>query len=124
MKTAKQPLRDRDVERIMGNLLRYGVLASSMIVFTGAVVYLAQHAQDAPHYTHFEGEPSGLKTLGDTWRSAWQGNGLAIIQAGLFVLIATPVARIIFSIISYLLEKDYLYLLITGTVLAIILCNL
>jgi len=124
MKTAKQPLRDRDVEQIMGNLLRYGVLASAMIVFTGAVVYLTQHAQDAPHYTHFEGESSSLKTLGDTWRSTWQGNGLAIIQAGLFVLIATPVARIIFSIISYLLEKDYLYLLITGTVLAIILCNL
>lgn len=120
----KQPLRDRDVEQIMGNLLRYGVLASAMIVLTGAVVYLMQHAQDAPHYTHFEGEPSGLKTLGDTWRSAWQGNGLAIIQAGLFVLIATPIARIIFSIISYLIEKDYLYLLITGAVLAIILWNL
>jgi uncharacterized membrane protein len=42
---------------------------------------------------------------------------------GLLILIATPIARIAFSIIGYLLEKDYLYTVLTVIVLLVILLN-
>ena len=52
-----------------------------------------------------------------------RGEGRPLIQIGLLVLIATPIARIVFSIFGYLLEKDYLYTVITAIVLFVILWN-
>lgn len=40
-------------------------------------------------------------------------DGAAIIQLGVIVLIATPVIRVAFSAISFLIERDYLYVFIT-----------
>jgi len=121
---AKHKVEDRDLERIMGGLLRYGVLASLFVVLTGAVFYLLQHGGEAPSYRKFLGEPKRLSQLTQVWHSAWQGRGRSIIQLGLFLLIATPIARIVFSIIGYFLERDFLYVLITLIVLGVILYSL
>lgn len=108
----------------MGNLLRFGVLASMLVVFTGAAFYLIQHGKDAPSYRQFHGEPKRLTEVKDVWQTAMQGRGRSIIQLGLFILIATPIARIVFSVIGYILEKDYLYILITLVVLSVIIYSL
>lgn len=122
---AKKPaLHDKDIEIIMGNLLRYGVLASVTIVVIGAFFYLFQHAGDKPQYRQFLGEPKRITEFGTVWKTALQGRGRSIIQIGLFVLMATPIARIVFSIIGYILEKDYLYIIITLIVLSVILFSL
>lgn len=115
---------DKDLERIMGNLLRYGVLASLFVVLIGAVFYLFQHGGSSPSYKKFLGEPKRLSEIKDVWRLAWEGRGRSIIQLGLFILIATPIARIVFSIIGYILERDYLYIIITMIVLSVILFSL
>ena len=124
MNTGKQHLGDKDIEKIMGNLLRYGVMASAAIVLLGAIFYLYQHGNNTPRYGKFLGEPKRITEIGMVWRTALQGRGRSIIQLGLFVLIATPVARIIFSILGYMLERDKLYITITMTVLIIILYSL
>ena len=124
MNSKGHPVKDRDIEKMMGNLLRYGVLTSAAVVITGAVFYLIQHGGDYPQYQQFAGEPKRFREFNEVWRTALQGRGRSIIQIGLFILIATPVARILFSVISYLLEKDYLYVLVTLLVLGIILYNL
>ena len=51
-------------------------------------------------------------------------DGAAIIQFGVLVLIATPIIRVAFSAFSFLIEKDYLYVVITLIVLAIIMANM
>ncbi|HTS45576.1 MAG TPA: DUF1634 domain-containing protein [Puia sp.] len=124
MRSFKHQIRDRDIEKIMGNLLRYGVLTSALVVIIGAIFYLIQHGQDSPQYRKFVGEPERITDLKEVWRTAMHGNGRSIIQIGLFILIATPIARIIFSVFGYLLEKDFLYVVITLIVLGIILHNL
>jgi uncharacterized membrane protein len=124
MESDKRHFRDKDIEQIMGSLLRYGVLASMVVVFTGAVLYLLQHGQEAPSYRQFQGEPKRLTEVKQVWQTAMQGRGRSIIQLGLFILIATPIARIVFSVIGYVLEKDYLYILITLVVLSVILYSL
>jgi uncharacterized membrane protein len=58
------------------------------------------------------------------WKAILNGEGRPLIQFGLLILIATPIARIAFSILGYLMEKDYLYMLITCIVLAVIVWNL
>jgi uncharacterized membrane protein len=122
--TPKHKIQDRDIENIMGNLLRYGVLASLFVVLIGAAFYLLQHGSETPNYKKFLGEPKRLSELKQVWYSAFQGKGRSIIQLGLFILIATPIARIVFSIIGYILERDYLYIIITVIVLGVILFSL
>ena len=116
-------MQDKDLERIIGQLLRYGVLLSSLVVLTGGIVYLIRHGHQEPAFGSFKGEPDKMKQLGPLLQAIGRGEGRPLVQLGLFVLIATPIARIAFSVIGYLLEKDYLYVTITILVLAVILCN-
>jgi uncharacterized membrane protein len=43
---------------------------------------------------------------------------------GLLLLIATPVARVAFSVIGFALEKDWMYVVITLIVLALLIYSL
>jgi uncharacterized membrane protein len=115
--------KDRPLEAVIGYVLRLGVLLSSLVVLTGGIVYLFRHGHESPRYQNFTGEPGTLTEFSLMWRSAWQGRGRSIIQLGLLILIATPIIRIAISVIGFLLEKDYLYLLLTLLVLGIILFN-
>ncbi len=51
-------------------------------------------------------------------------NGRGIIQLGLLFLIATPVARVIFSIWGFADERDRMYVVFTVIVLAILIFSL
>jgi len=117
-------INDKRMETIMGNVLRVGVILSATIVLAGGIIFLLKRGGEVPHYHSFKGEPHQLRSITEIWKTAWQGKGLSLIQLGLLVLIATPIMRIIFSVIGYLLEKDYLYAVITLTVLCIILFSL
>jgi uncharacterized membrane protein len=119
----KKKIQDADLELVIGQLLRYGVILSSVIVAAGGVVYLYRHGAEQPRFSQFKGEPDKMKSLSPMWQSILRGEGRPLIQLGLCVLIATPIARIALSIIGYLLEKDYLYLVLTLVVLTIILWN-
>jgi uncharacterized membrane protein len=121
MKSSNQKFADKDIEIMMGNLLRFGVLLSAVIVLTGAVIYIWKHGGESMYYTTFSGEPKRLTEIGSIWQTAMKGSGRAIIQLGLLVLIATPIARILFSIVGFIIEKDILYTLITLFVLAVII---
>ena len=45
----------------------------------------------------------------------------AIIQFGLLLLIATPIARVTFSLVGFAMERDWTYAVITAIVLAILI---
>ena len=124
MKANQTKFGDKKLEILMGNMLRYGVLISALFVLTGAVIYLVQHGSEKPVYHLFSGEPFRFINLKQIFENACRGQARSIIQLGLLLLIATPIARIIFSIVGFLLEKDYLYVVITTTVLAIIIVSL
>lgn len=115
---------DKDMQVIIGNLLRGGVLLSTSIVIIGGIIYLFRHGQEFPEYKTFRGQPPAFRTIPGIFRGVWEGRGRAVIQLGILVLIATPVFRVAFSIIGYLLEKDYLYMAITILVLGIILFSM
>ena len=94
-----------------------------VVALAGGIVYLIRHGAQLPDYRVFKGEPDKMKRPGPMWKAILNGEGRPLIQLGLLLLIATPIARIVFSIFGYLLEKDYLYVLITVIVLAVILWN-
>ena len=116
-----QPWRDRRIEIILGNLLRTGVLISAAVVLLGASIYLSRHAHEPADYRVFRGEPSEYRTISGVIQSVIVGRGQGIIQLGLLLLIATPIARVAFSVVGFAIERDRLYVAFTLLVLAILL---
>ena len=115
---------DQEIEGIIGNLLRAGVLLAAAIVVTGGIVYLLRHGAAVPDYSTFRGEPLAMRSIRGIVASAFALQGRGIIQLGLIVLIATPVARVAFSVIAFALERDKLYVVVTLIVLAVLLFSL
>ncbi|WP_121809569.1 DUF1634 domain-containing protein [Mucilaginibacter kameinonensis] len=115
-------LGDRDIELLVGRLLRTGVITASCIVLLGGILFLIQHGSaPMPSYHHFNGEDSNYTTFGGIISSTLQFNPKGIVQFGVMVLIATPVLRIALSLLGFALEKDKLYVIITTIVLCVML---
>ena len=94
---------DQRVEIIIGNLLRAGVTIAAAIVFLGGVIFLAKYGHSSATYGVFRGEPSDLREWRGILDAALGLRGRGFIQFGLIVLIATPVARVAFSAVSFAL---------------------
>lgn len=115
---------DRRIELMLGNLLRIGVMLAAVVVLIGAVIYLARYAWQPADFSVFRGEASALRSLPAIFGGATHLHGKSIIQFGLLLLIATPVARVVFSAIGFAIERDYLYVGLTLIVLAVLLFSL
>jgi uncharacterized membrane protein len=115
---------DQKVEVIIGNLLRAGVLLAAGVVVAGASIYLVRHGAEPADYRTFRGEPSELRHLSGIVGYAMALRGRGIIQLGLLLLIATPIARVAFSTIAFAAEKDRMYVGFTLIVLAVLMYGL
>jgi uncharacterized membrane protein len=115
---------DRRMDVVIGNLLRAGVLVSALVVLFGGVLYLERNGHSPTDYRVFRGEPSQLRTVGGILHDAVALNGRGIIQLGLLLLIATPVARVAFSIFGFAEEHDRMYVVIASIVLLVLACSL
>jgi len=115
---------DRHLENILGNLLRAGVLLAAAIVFAGGVLYLVQHSSDAVAYRTFAAGGPDVRTLSGIVRSAAHLNSEGLIQLGLLLLIATPVARVVMAVAGFYLERDHLYVVVSLIVLAVLTFSL
>jgi uncharacterized membrane protein len=115
---------DQKVEDIVAILLRTGVLLSAAVVFCGAIIYLARHGHQAADYRMFRGEPTDLRSISGIIRDAADLSGRGIIQLGLLLLIATPVARVAFAVFGFAAERDRMYVVFTLIVLGVLLYSL
>jgi len=115
---------DKRAEIVIGILLRTGVLVSAAVVLFGGVLYLIDSGAQHPDYRAFRGEPATLRQISQIFRSALAGDPAGIIQCGLLILVATPVARVIFSVWAFLRERDWMYVSVTLLVLALLLYGL
>jgi len=120
----KQVWTDHKIEEMVGNLLRAGVTLSAFVVSVGALIYLARHGRSPADYSVFRGEPEDLRSLSGIIRDAMHFHGRGIIQLGLVLLIATPVARVAFALWGFAAEKDRMYVAFTAIVLAVLLYSL
>lgn len=125
MSDAPSTWSDERLDRVLGNLLRAGVLLAASVVLLGAVVTLTRHgAEPAPDLAEFHGERSNLRNLPGIMTQVLAFRGRGIIQLGIVLLIATPVARVIFSVFAFAMQRDYIYVIITLIVLAALLYSL
>jgi len=121
---AKSDWTDQKIEVIIGNLLRVGVLLAASIVALGGLLYLVRHGLDPADYQVFRGEPNDLRNTAGILHWALGHRSRGVIQLGLILLIATPVARVAFSTVAFAAERDRMYVGFTLVVLAILLYSL
>jgi uncharacterized membrane protein len=115
---------DAQMEAVMGRLLQAGVLLAAAVVVVGGVLYLHGHAGEQPNYRTFTARPIDLKHVGALLRGVGEGNSVAILEVGILLLVATPVARVIFAVAAFMAERDRLYVAISLTVLGVLLFGL
>ena len=116
-----------DMNAVIGNLLKYGVLLSSILVFAGVVTLFVRPPTALPGTVQQLVDSSyGKPTLDLTTLLSGlaAGNPIFLIQAGLIVLLATPVARVLASVLLFAAEKDKLYVAVTLFVLIVLLFGL
>lgn len=120
------------IELLIAQLLRAGVILSFVIIATGIGLVLVTgqtgydqiQLDDLPSIVQYGGKhPFFPYTLGDVVYGALALKPYAIIAFGLVVLIAIPVMRVAVSVIAFALERDWLYVLITAFVLAMLLLS-
>ena len=115
---------DVKLEQIIGDLLRAGVVIAAVVVFAGGIAYLAQNGTAHPDFHSFHGEPSALRGVAPILHDAARLDSRGIIQLGLLLLILTPIARVVFSVFAFAMERDRMYVVITLIVLSVLLYSL
>lgn len=115
---------DQFMQAIIGKLLRGGVLLAAFVVLCGGIVYLAPNPRVMVDYRAFRAESSQFRTLSGILADALAMDGQGIIQLGLLLLIATPIARVVFSILGFAAERDWVYAVFTVVVFLILLYSL
>ncbi len=114
----------KDIHTVIGELLRLGIIVSSVLVFAGGITFLIRHGGNLANYKVFHSEPVQYRSLSKILLGVMHWKGREVIQLGLIVLIATPTLRILLSLISFIIEKDRLYVAITLVVLAVIIFSM
>jgi len=115
---------DDRVQRVIGTLLRWGVIFAAVMVMAGGAMYLGSCGSTIPDYKAFRGEPPELRGVAGIVREAVSLNPLGLIQFGLLLLIATPLVRVAFSVVAFALQRDRTYVVVTLFVLAVVLMGL
>jgi uncharacterized membrane protein len=118
------PGTDDRVNRTIAVLLRAGVLTAASVVMVSAIWYHSQVMPSATGYQVFHGEPAELCSPTQTLHAALHGDPTAWMQLGLLILIATPLARVAFSVAAFATEHDWTYVAVTLIVLAVLLYGL
>jgi uncharacterized membrane protein len=115
---------DKSLENVIGLLLRTGVLFAAAVVLAGAILYLLQSGGEHVRYSTFQPMSDGLTSVAGIFAGAVHLQAGAVIQLGVLLLIATPVARVALALVGFLLEHDYLYTVVSAIVLAVLIYSL
>ena len=112
----------------ISHLLRGGVILSIAVIALGLTFTFVHH----PEYVSSRTDLSQLTnaetmyphSIGDVVAQTRAHRGQAIVMLGLLLLIATPIARVAFSVVAFIVERDRVYVCITILVLSLLLLSL
>ena len=122
----------RDPESMNGlisGLLRYGVLLSAAIILLGTILLLRGNGfQEISQFVQYNPDqlPHGNfdPSLGHMVAGLASFDPQSIIELGVLVLLATPAARVLLSVVLFAVEGDRTYAYITGVVLALLIFSM
>ena len=107
---------DRSLELAVSYVLLWGMVIASTIVLGGGLIYIIRHGAEPASFRVFVGEPRELCSPLGAVQAAISGRGRGWIQVGIMLLVATPIARVALSWVTFLRRQDWLYFTITSIV--------
>jgi len=108
------------MEKLIGITLLAGVLASTLVVLLGGLIYVSRHGSTTVDYRVFRGEPSDLRTLSGVGKDVVALSGQGMIQFGLILLVGLQVVRVALTGAFFLISRDRIFVAITTIVLALL----
>jgi uncharacterized membrane protein len=121
---AENAREDFALEQRLGTLLRGGVILSAAVTLIGGIMYLVAHGSEPATFHTFADAPAGLRTVGGVIAGVARGDSKSIIQLGVLLLIATPIARVFMSVIGFARERDWMYVACSLLVLTLLTYSL
>lgn len=115
---------DAAIRPVVSTFLRYGVLIAAFVIMLGLILLLIQVGPSAFVFMpQIRGPEPGtdLTSLRAILRELVPPEPLAVMDAGVLLLVATPVLTVGAAVISFALEADWLYVAISGFVFAMLL---
>ena len=114
----------KDMNDAIANVLRFGVVVSSLVIVLGLGLTVAAPPPGIPgSLQQMLASKFGAPTLdpASLLRGIASGDPLSILELGTLILLATPIARVVASIALFLRERDMLYVGVTVLVLGMLL---
>lgn len=112
------------MDRWIADLLRGGVILAAVVALSGGLWHAVQTGTAVPDLRIFRGEPAELRSVLGVLRGVAAGHSATLIQLGLLLLIATPIARVALAAVAFATQRDRTYIVITLIVLAVLAASL
>ena len=114
----------RPVETAVSRILRAGVLAALVASIGGTLLHFLDHPADQVSFAAFTGVDPALASPVGILRGAARADGLALMQLSVLILIATPVVRVLASLVTFAILRDRFFVLVTLLVLGMLALGL
>lgn len=111
---------DEEMDQVIGRLLQVGVLVATAVTLLGGGVFLVTHGHLPADFQAFAGQPAALRSVEGIIGGVLGRYSPALVQLGLVLLIATPVARVALTLGAFFLQRDRIYVALTGLVLVLL----
>ncbi len=130
---ASPPLSRDQVDVLIGNVLRYGVLLCALVIIAGVALAAARPSRAGasmsevlPQLTRgaLVGAAAPPASLGTFLHGASYADPLVLISLGIILLILLPVVRVALTILIFIIERDQIYVAIATFVLGVLLFGL
>ncbi len=108
------PHNEYAIQDVSAWVLRIGVVTSVLVMALGLTLTFLHHPPSVHHM-----KTAVLKyNLGAIYHGVLRGDGESIIDMGLFILVLTPIARVLASVILFAtVDRDWFYTFVTLVVL-------
>ena len=112
---------ENTIQDVSAWVLRIGVVTSVLVMALGLTLAFIHHPPSVHHM-----QTAVLNDhLSVIYHGVMRGDGESIIDVGLFILVLTPVARVLASVILFaLVDRDWFYTAVTLIVLILTLVSL
>lgn len=112
------------IEIAVSRILRGGVFAALAAAVVGGVIHFLGHPSDRVSFAAFTGVDPALTSPAGILGQAARGDGLALMQFAVLILIATPIIRVLASLVTFAALRERFFVIVTLLVLAMLALGL
>lgn len=115
---------EQEIDVRMGKLLQWGVVIASAFMLAGAAIFLTRNGGSTEDYRKFHPGNPELEHWRGILSLARKGDGNGVMQLAVLLMVATPIARVLFAAYAFLRIHDWLYMAISTLVLGILIFSI